>query len=98
MYTRNRFKNISVLPYSLPKPPFRESGQQYPVVQHQVRQNATRGDRLTEGVASKLQFLTSKNYTKLFSELSEAATAYEIAKDQDGAKVNQHGIDRVTFS
>lgn len=58
----------------------------------QVRENATCGDRLTEGVASKLQFLTSKNYSRLFSELSEAAMAYEVAKDQDGAKVNQHRI------
>lgn len=58
---------------------------------NQVRENATCGDRLTEGVASKLQFLTSKNYSKLFSELSQAAAAYEIAKDQDGAKVTNAG-------
>lgn len=42
-----------------------------------------------------MEFLTSKNYSKLFAELSEAATAYEIAKDQDGTKVNQHRIVRV---
>lgn len=54
---------------------------------YQVRENATCGDRLTEGVARKLQFLTSKDYPALFSELSEAATAYEVANDQDGAKV-----------
>lgn len=36
--------------------------------------------------------MTSKDYSKLFSELSEAATAYEIANDQDGAKVNQHRV------
>ncbi|CAM9656938.1 unnamed protein product, partial [Pylaiella littoralis] len=53
----------------------------------QVRENATCGDRLTEGVASKLHFFTSKQYSALFSDLREAATAYEVAKDQDGAKV-----------
>ncbi|CAN0362380.1 unnamed protein product, partial [Ectocarpus sp. 13 AM-2016] len=49
--------------------------------------NATCGDRLTESVASKLQFLTPKDYSGLFSELSQAATAYEVAKDQEGIKV-----------
>ncbi|CAN0234177.1 unnamed protein product, partial [Scytosiphon promiscuus] len=52
-----------------------------------VRENTTCGDRLTEGVASKLQFLTPKDYTGLFLRLSEAAAAYEVAKDHDGAKV-----------
>lgn len=53
-----------------------------------VRENTTCGDRLTEGVSSKLQFLTPKDYTGLFSKLSEAATAYAIAKDHDGTKVD----------
>ncbi|CAM9356030.1 unnamed protein product [Ectocarpus sp. 4 AP-2014] len=53
----------------------------------EMRENATCGDRLTESVASKLQFLTPKDYSGLFSELSQAATAYEVAKDQDGTKV-----------
>lgn len=53
-----------------------------------MRENATSGDRLTESVASKLQFLTPKDYSGLFSELSQAATAYEVAKDQDGMKVS----------
>ncbi|CAM9347008.1 unnamed protein product [Ectocarpus sp. 12 AP-2014] len=53
----------------------------------EMRENATCGDRLTESVASKLQFLTPKDYSGLFSELSQAATAYEVAKDQDGIKL-----------
>ncbi|CAB1108970.1 unnamed protein product [Ectocarpus sp. CCAP 1310/34] len=53
----------------------------------QMRENATCGDRLTESVASKLQFLTPKDYSGLFSQLSQAAMAYEVAKDQDGIKV-----------
>lgn len=54
----------------------------------QVRENANCGDRLVEGVAKKLQFLTLKDYQGLFSELAEAATAYEVAHDREGSQVS----------
>lgn len=53
----------------------------------QVRENSTCGDRLTEGVTTKLQFLTLKDYTQLFSELAKAALAYKVAQDREGAQV-----------
>lgn len=53
----------------------------------QMREKSTGGDRLTEGVASKLQFLTSKDYAALFRDLSEAAGAYKIAQDPEGSQV-----------
>lgn len=63
----------------------------------QVRENSTCGDRLTEAVANKLQFLTPKDYPSLFSGLSKAATAYAVAHDQEGAQVSSaagHAIRR----
>lgn len=53
----------------------------------QVRENANYGDHLIEGVANKLQLFTKKDYKSLFSELSEAATAFEVARDREGAQV-----------
>ena len=54
-----------------------------------VRENANCGDRLVESAAKKLQFLTPKDYPALFSELAEAATAYEVAHDREGSQVKR---------
>ncbi|CAM9987126.1 unnamed protein product, partial [Sphacelaria rigidula] len=53
----------------------------------EMRENSTRGDSLAEGVASKLQLFTLKDYSALFSRLYEAATAYQVARDHEGAQV-----------
>lgn len=57
-----------------------------------MRESSTRGDGLAEGVASKLQLFTVKDYPALFSRLSEAATAYQVARDHEGAQVRQNSV------
>lgn len=53
-----------------------------------MQENAKCGDRVTEGVASKLKLFTRKDYDSLFKELSEAAEAYKLARDREGAQVS----------
>ena len=52
-----------------------------------VQENSARGDRLTEGVASKLHFLYRKDYSKFYKDLSEATSAFDVAQDNEGAQV-----------